>query len=295
MELPGARPGYIEKGLRSNDMPRPAHALSVYPPWRAQMSAARRACGRAELVLRRRCFGCRSGSAAPRAKGLFWRQVPSRRCARLLWSTSGPKGPRRRLRRRVPLNPGRGAGDAARETTAGRAVGRASVDLPPRPPPEASVGAASRAVATPRVVPGPAHAGSRAAPAHGAAVRAVPAVRASRLCLETGRLKAASRPRKAAEKHRYSGDFFSRPSVVVGTTRYRPPPWVLRGITHHRGHYAALPTTVRTTRHRPPPWIRGHTGSHEALRFHISTRPLGQHLGIPWKPHPSHTHDLSGA
>ena len=75
-------------------------------------------------------------------------------------------------------------------------------------------GAASRAVATPRVAPGPAHAGSRAAPAHGAAVRAVPAVRAPRLCLETGRLKAASRPRKAAEKHGYSGDLFSRRSVV---------------------------------------------------------------------------------
>ena len=117
-------------------------------------------------------------------------------------------------RRRVPVNPGRGAGDAARETAAGRAVGRASIDLPPRPPPEASVGAASRAVATPRVAPGPAHAGSRAAPAHGAAVRAVPAVRAPRLCLETGRLKAASRPRKAAEKHGYSGDLFSRRSVV---------------------------------------------------------------------------------
>eukprot|EP00964_Phaeocystis_antarctica_P044891 scaffold25807_cov60-Phaeocystis_antarctica.AAC.1 len=51
VELPGARPGYIVKCLRSNDMPRPAHALSVYPPWRAQMSAARRACGRAELAL----------------------------------------------------------------------------------------------------------------------------------------------------------------------------------------------------------------------------------------------------
>ena len=32
-------------------------SLSVYPPWRAQMSAARRACGRAELALRHRCFG----------------------------------------------------------------------------------------------------------------------------------------------------------------------------------------------------------------------------------------------
>ena len=53
----------------------------------------------------------------------------------LLWaqcsicSTSGPKGPRRRLRRRVPVNPGRRAGDAAREAAARRAVGRAAADL----------------------------------------------------------------------------------------------------------------------------------------------------------------------
>ena len=148
---------------------------------------------------RRDYFGVRFPRAA--ARGYFG-QPPGRK---VLAGAS---------RRRVPANPGRGAGDAARETAAGRAVGRASVDLPPRPPPEASVGAASRAVATPRVAPGPAHAGSRAAPAHGAAVRAVPAIRASRLCLETGRLKAASRPRKAAEKHGYSGDLFSRRSVV---------------------------------------------------------------------------------
>eukprot|EP00964_Phaeocystis_antarctica_P031705 scaffold17928_cov67-Phaeocystis_antarctica.AAC.5 len=83
--------------------------------------------------------------------------------------------------------------------------------------------------------------------------------------------------------------------LKLGTTRDRPPPWVLRGIAHHRGYYAASPTTVGTTRLRPPPWIRGHAGSHEALRLHIATCPLGQPLGIPWKPHSSHTHDLSGA
>ena len=41
------------------------------------------------------------------------------------------------LRRRVPVNPGRRAGDAARVTATGRAAGRATVDLPPRPPKEA--------------------------------------------------------------------------------------------------------------------------------------------------------------
>ena len=132
----------------------------------------------------------------------------------LLWSTSRPNSHPNPNPNQVPANPGLWAGDAARERAAGRAVGRAAGDLPPRPPPEASVGAASSAVATPRVAPGPAHAGSRAAPAHGAAHRAVFAVRASRLCLDTGRPEAASRPRKAAEKHGCSGEFFSRPSVV---------------------------------------------------------------------------------
>ena len=56
------------------------NALSPHPPLRAQMSAARRACGRAELELRRRCIGCRSGGAAPRAKGFVWAQVAWRRC-----------------------------------------------------------------------------------------------------------------------------------------------------------------------------------------------------------------------
>ena len=39
------------------------------------------------------------------------------------WSTSGPKGPRRRLRRRVPSNIRRRAGDAARRARAGAATG----------------------------------------------------------------------------------------------------------------------------------------------------------------------------
>ena len=60
--------------------------------------------------------------------------------AQLLWSTSGPKGPRRRFRRRVPANPGRRAGDSARETAAGRAGRRATGDLPPRLPPERGSG-----------------------------------------------------------------------------------------------------------------------------------------------------------
>ena len=66
-----------------------------------------------------------------KGEALLWAVRP-------VFSTSGPKGPRRRLRRRVPVNPGRRAGDAAREAAARRAVGRVAADLPPRLPPEAA-------------------------------------------------------------------------------------------------------------------------------------------------------------
>ena len=82
----------------------------------------------------------------------------------LLWSTSGPKvsagacAGGSRL-----INPGRRAGHSARETAAGRAVRAAPPDAPPSIARRASLprrglGAASSAVPTPRVVPGPAQA-----------------------------------------------------------------------------------------------------------------------------------------
>ena len=74
--------------------------------------------------------------------------------------------------------------------------------------PRRVLGAASSAVATPRVAPGPAHAGSRVAPAHRGAFKAANVGMASRLCLETGRRKAASTPRKAWLQW---GDFFEAP------------------------------------------------------------------------------------
>ena len=45
---------------------------------------------------------------------------------RRLWSTSGPKGPRRRLRRRVPGNTGRRAGDARSARAVERAQARST-------------------------------------------------------------------------------------------------------------------------------------------------------------------------
>ena len=64
--------------------------------------------------------------------------------------------------------------------------------------PKRGPGAASRAVAAPRVAPGPAHAGSQVAPALGAAFRAASARMASRFCLGMDRLRAFGRFSPAA-------------------------------------------------------------------------------------------------
>ena len=87
-------------------------------------------------------------------------------------------------------------------------LGAAPPAISHREPSRGVLGAASSAVATPRVAPGPAHAGSRVAPAHRGASKAASAGMASRLCLETGRRKAASTPRKAWLQW---GDFFEAP------------------------------------------------------------------------------------
>jgi len=151
---------------------------------RARRSATRGQCGRAELALRLCCVRSRPGGAPARAKVLSWLRLVgllfcrlvltlnselryylglrlvSAAAARLLWSTSGPSGLRRRLRRRVPVNPGRRAGDAAREAAAGRAWRRATGDLPPRIPPEACwepPQAPLRPRASPQAPPTPVH------------------------------------------------------------------------------------------------------------------------------------------
>jgi len=118
-------------------------------------------------------------------------------------------------------------------------LGRATGDLPSRIPPEACSEAASSAVATPRVARGPAHAGSRRiAPAHRGAFEAANVGMASKLlCLETGRLKAASTPRKAWLQW---GNFFEAPlgkngnlkygrMLWLGEFRVAPPPLEARG------------------------------------------------------------------
>ena len=73
VEPPGAGPHSNCARIRPHCVRLGTHALSLHPPLRAQMSAARGVRGRAELALRRRCVGCPAGGAAPRAKGLSGR------------------------------------------------------------------------------------------------------------------------------------------------------------------------------------------------------------------------------
>ena len=125
------RPGRIPLALGpipSGRLPMPSHLT---------LHCARRCRPLGERVgaLSSCCDAAASGAdraGLPRARrGLSGRRLLGVAAARRLRSTSGPKGPRRRLRRRVPVNPGRRAGDAAREPRARGAVGRAAADLRP--------------------------------------------------------------------------------------------------------------------------------------------------------------------
>ena len=100
--------------------------LSASPSLRAQISVDGQDHGRAEIAPHRRRCRCRSSWAAPRAKGLSGHDLLLEGVARLLFSTHGPNGPRRRLRRRVPGNTGRGAGDARCARALGRARARST-------------------------------------------------------------------------------------------------------------------------------------------------------------------------
>ena len=119
------------------------------------------------------------------------------------------------MRRRVPVNPGRRAGDSARETAAGRAVAPRHQRSPAAPPSRGVVqDAASSAVATPRVAPGPAHAGSQVAPAYGDAFRAANVGMGPRIRLGTGRAGAVARGAQVAP--RLLRDFSAHRSLGSG-------------------------------------------------------------------------------
>ena len=71
--------------------------------------------------------------------------------------------------------------------------------------PRRVLGAASSAVATPRVAPGPAHAGSQVAPAYGDAFRAAIAGMGPRIRLGTGRAGAVARGAQVVPRLRRTG------------------------------------------------------------------------------------------
>jgi hypothetical protein len=133
---------------------------------------------------------------------VIWASVPlSAAAARLLWSTSGPKVPAGDCAGGSRLTPGGGqvmphARGLLGVLWAARLAISHRASLPRR-----RWGAASRAVATPRVAPGPAHAGSQVAPAQVDALKAANAGMALRLCLRTDRLRAFGRSSPTAPRH----------------------------------------------------------------------------------------------
>ena len=100
------------------------------------------------------------GRGCSAREGVIWSAgLVAPRCGSATLVDLRAEGLRRRLRRRVPVNPGRRAGNSARETAAGRAVRAAPPSIARRASlPRRGLRAASSAVPTPRVVPGPAQA-----------------------------------------------------------------------------------------------------------------------------------------
>jgi len=125
-ELVRARVGSIERGFRLIDHASSHACPLIVPLLCAHVSAVVHACRLYRIALR--CCRCRSRSAwaAPRAKGFSRHDHLLEGATLLLFSTHGPNGPRRRLRRRVPGNTGRGAGDARCARALGRAQARST-------------------------------------------------------------------------------------------------------------------------------------------------------------------------
>ena len=134
----------------------PARSPSPHSTARADVGCSARVWAR---LVRSATLLCRVpiGRGCAAREGVIWSAgLVAPRC----WQRYSGRPPgRRSLRRRVPVNPGRRAGNSARETPAGRAVRAAPSSIARRASlPRRGLGAASSAVPTPRVVPGPAQA-----------------------------------------------------------------------------------------------------------------------------------------
>ena len=97
----------VEKGPEDT---LPAREPEALPRLRASMFEPQAATGRVLLALRRRIARCRCSQACSARRGRSRRLLLPEGADAELFSTSGPQGPRRRLRGRVPGNTGRRAG-----------------------------------------------------------------------------------------------------------------------------------------------------------------------------------------
>ena len=185
------------------------------------MSRGRRAAGLYELALRLRSSGCRS-AAGQRARRVYYLIVwptPRRRNVSRMCRPPGQRSPPRHCAGGSRLTPG--GGQAMLRASRPLGALRAAPPSISRRAPLRRRGrrSAASAVATPRVAPRPAHAGSRVGPAHGDAIRAVPADWASTRCLKTGRAEAVAKGVNAARGHFW-------PTGRSGRRRPQGLPWV---------------------------------------------------------------------
>ena len=156
---PRPHPTLVAHSLTFTSTPARARSPSPHSTARADVGCSARVWAR---LVRSAKPLCRMpiGRGCSAREGVIWSAgLVAPRCGSTTLVDLRAEGLRRRLRRRVPVNPGRRAGNSARETAAGRAVRAAPPSIARRASlPRRGLGAASSAVPTPRVVPGPAQA-----------------------------------------------------------------------------------------------------------------------------------------
>ena len=115
----------------------PARSPSPHSTARADVGCSARVWAR---LVRSATPPCRVpiGRGCSAREGVIWSAgLVAPRCCSATLVDLRAEGLRRRLRRRVPVNPGRRAGNSARDCRWACGAGRATIDRPPRLPPEA--------------------------------------------------------------------------------------------------------------------------------------------------------------